>query len=86
MNQNKCIYCTFDPVTHMGADFISGKPINKKFKKKIDSWDGMDWEYATYIYTDKKSFTLEQMSQIVNAMNVNIRILLLITVRNVGEG
>lgn len=59
MNQNKCIYCTFDPVTHMGADFISGKPINKKFKKKIDSWDGMDWEYATYIYTDKKSFTLE---------------------------
>lgn len=28
----------------------------------------------------------KQMSQIVNAMNVNIRILLLITARNVGEG
>lgn len=22
-------------------------------------WNGLDWEYATYIYTDKKSFTLE---------------------------
>ena len=43
----------------MGADFISGKQIDKKFKKKIDLWDGMDWKYATYIYTDKESFTLE---------------------------
>lgn len=37
----------------MGADFKTGEPIDEKFKKKIDSWDGMDWEQATYIDTDK---------------------------------
>lgn len=43
----------------MGADFKTGEPIDEKFKKRIDSWDGMDWEQATYIDTDKKSFILE---------------------------
>ena len=57
--KNKYIYCIFDPVTHMGADFISGKPIDKKFKKKIDSWNGEDIEFATYIYIYKGVFLLE---------------------------
>lgn len=30
---------TFDPETHMGADFISGKPIDRHFEEKIESWD-----------------------------------------------
>lgn len=31
MTRKKCAYCTFDPETHMGADFISGKPIDRQF-------------------------------------------------------
>ena len=59
MTRKKCPYCTFDPETHMGADFITGKPIDRNFEEKIESWDGMNWEYATYIYFYAGLFHLE---------------------------
>ena len=40
ISQKKCPYCTFDPDTHMGADFISGSQIDQTFKEQIDRWDG----------------------------------------------
>lgn len=36
INKTKCLYCTFDPDTHMGADFISGSQIDQTFKEQID--------------------------------------------------
>ncbi len=58
MTRKKCPYCTFDPETHMGADFISGSPIDQTFKEQIDRWDGAAWTTVTYIYAHKDYFEL----------------------------
>ena len=58
ISQKKCPYCTFDPDTHMGADFISGSQIDQTFKEQIDRWDGTNWTTVTYIYEHKDYFEL----------------------------
>lgn len=58
IDKTKCLYCTFDTETRMGADFISGSQIDQTFKEQIDRWDGADWITVTYIYAHKDYFEL----------------------------